>query len=125
MEKAKRTVTARLIQKYAAHLREQERSAATIGKYTHNLTALASFLNGAPATKEAFIRSETSDDHRSSLNGKWSVNTVGRLAVPRRRDNVPIRKTSNYKGDGYRFTSETRKFKIVLCGGATRPTVSS
>lgn len=56
MEKAKRTVTARLILKYAAHLQEQERSTATIRKYTHNLTALASFLNGAPATKEALIQ---------------------------------------------------------------------
>ena len=47
------------------------------------------------------------------------------MAVPRRRDNVPIRKTSNKNGEGSLFTLETPKFKIVLCGQATRPTVSS
>ena len=43
------------ISNYALHLREQERSAATIQKYTHDLTALLSWLDGQPLTKAALI----------------------------------------------------------------------
>ena len=45
------TVTPTLIQTYAAHLREQERSSATIEKYVHDLTALSVFLAGQAMTK--------------------------------------------------------------------------
>ena len=42
-------------------------------------------LNGMPSgvfVGNGFIRSERSVNIRGSLGGKWSVNTVGRLAVP-------------------------------------------
>lgn len=45
MNKA-RKITHNQIQKYIAYLTEQERSAATIGKYIHELNALVSFLGG-------------------------------------------------------------------------------
>lgn len=38
---------------YAAHLRAEERSPGTIAKYTHDLTALAHFLDGTPLTNES------------------------------------------------------------------------
>ena len=48
MKKQELTITPALIQKYAAYLREQERSPATIEKYVHDLTALSGFLAGRP-----------------------------------------------------------------------------
>lgn len=48
-------LTPALMQKYITHLREQERSAATIQKYTHDLNALLKHLGGAPLTKAALI----------------------------------------------------------------------
>ena len=51
MKKQELTITPALIQKYAAFLREQERSPATIQKYVHDLTALGDFLAGQPITK--------------------------------------------------------------------------
>ena len=41
------------IDAYAAHLRTEERSPGTIAKYTHDLTALARFLDGTPLTNES------------------------------------------------------------------------
>lgn len=49
------TITPERIKKYAAHLREQERSAATIEKYVHDLTALSGFLAGRAVTKGALL----------------------------------------------------------------------
>ena len=49
------TITPERIKKYAAHLREQERSAATIEKYVHDLTALAVFLAGRSISKGALL----------------------------------------------------------------------
>ena len=51
MKKQDLTITPERIGKYAAHLREQERSAATIEKYVHDLTALSAFLAGRPISK--------------------------------------------------------------------------
>ena len=48
-------LTTDLIQKYLTHLQEQERSAHTISKYAHDLTALLAYLNGEPLTKTALI----------------------------------------------------------------------
>ena len=48
-------LTPALIQTYITHLREQERSAATIQKYTHDLNALLAHLAGGPLTKTALI----------------------------------------------------------------------
>ena len=45
------TLTTARIEKYAAFLREQERAAATIEKYVHDLTALAAFLAGRAVSK--------------------------------------------------------------------------
>ena len=52
MPKKAITLTPDLIRRYARQLREQERSAATIQKYVHDLTALAEFLGDRPLTKE-------------------------------------------------------------------------
>lgn len=38
---------------YADHLHSEERSSGTIAKYTHDLTALACFLDGTPLTNES------------------------------------------------------------------------
>lgn len=45
------SLTTARIEKYAAFLREQERAAATIEKYVHDLTALAAFLAGREISK--------------------------------------------------------------------------
>ena len=45
------TVTPAKIEAFAQHLRDQERSAATIEKYVHDVRALAAFLNGREISK--------------------------------------------------------------------------
>lgn len=55
MSKKNRRLTAKLIDRYAAHLREQERAPATIQKYVHDLNALLKHLDGQPLTKAALI----------------------------------------------------------------------
>ena len=55
MRKKTYTLTPALIGRYVEHLKEQERSAATIQKYSHNLTVLCEYLNGEPLTKVALI----------------------------------------------------------------------
>lgn len=50
-----RILTPELIAVYAAYLREQEKSAATIRKYVHDLTTLCGFLAGVVLTKTALI----------------------------------------------------------------------
>ena len=49
------TITPEGIKKYAAYLREQERAAATIEKYVHDLTALAGDLAGKALSKGALL----------------------------------------------------------------------
>ena len=70
MEKA-RKITHNQIQKYIAYLTEQERSAATIGKYTHELNALVSFLGGEIVTKTELIRwkQHLTDTAPATVNG--------------------------------------------------------
>ena len=51
----KKTMTTTLIERYAAHLRERERSAATVEKYIRDLNALRLWLGGATLTKEALL----------------------------------------------------------------------
>lgn len=51
----KRIITAQLIANYAAYLGEQEKSIATIKKYTHDLTVLCVYLEGAYLTKTLII----------------------------------------------------------------------
>ena len=59
-------LTPALLQKYVAHLKEQERSAATIQKYTHDINALSNYLAGEPVTKTALI--------------EWKQQLIGALA---------------------------------------------
>lgn len=53
--KADRRLTVDLIQYYASSLHEQEKSSATINKYTCNLTRLCQELGGRELTKSALI----------------------------------------------------------------------
>ena len=55
MRRKTHTLTADHIRRYAGHLREQERSAATIQKYLHDLSALLGWLGGGALTKAALI----------------------------------------------------------------------
>ena len=66
------TITPALIQKYAAYLREQERAAATVEKYVHDLTTLSTFLAGQPVSKGLLL------EWKEDLIGRYtpaSVNT--------------------------------------------------
>ena len=53
---SKRTITPKLAERFAAYLREQEKSASTIALYKRNLAALCRFLSGEPVTKDALIK---------------------------------------------------------------------
>lgn len=55
MKKQNLTITPERIEKYAAYLRESERSGSTIRKYVHDLGALAEFLSGRPVSKGALL----------------------------------------------------------------------
>lgn len=55
MANTNRTLTDDRIERYLSHLREQERSPATIQKYAHDLKALSRWLMGEPATKAALL----------------------------------------------------------------------
>ena len=66
------TIIPALIQKYASYLREQERAAATIEKYVHDLTTLSVFLAGQPVSKGLLL------EWKEDLIGRYtpaSVNT--------------------------------------------------
>lgn len=66
MAKKSLCLTVTLIQRYAGHLCDQERSAATIQKYVHDLTDLAGFLAGRPVTKGLLL--------------EWKEGLIGRYA---------------------------------------------
>lgn len=66
MAKKSLCLTVTLIQRYAGHLCDQERSAATIQKYVHDLTALSTFLDGRPMTKGLLL--------------EWKEGLIGRFA---------------------------------------------
>ena len=66
MAKKSLCLTVTLIQRYAGHLCDQERSAATIQKYVHDLTDLAGFLAGRPVTKGLLL--------------EWKERLIGRYA---------------------------------------------
>ena len=55
MANKNRALTDARIERYLSHLREQERSPATIQKYAHDLKALSRWLMGEPATKAALL----------------------------------------------------------------------
>ena len=66
MKQCAMTITPGLVGKYAAHLREQERSSATIEKYVHELTVLSGFLAGRAVTKGLLL--------------EWKEDLIGRYA---------------------------------------------
>ncbi len=66
MKKQDLTITPALVEKYAAYLREQERSPATVEKYVHDLTALSGFLAGRPLSKGLLL--------------EWKENLIGQYA---------------------------------------------
>ena len=55
MRKKSYALTPELIQNYLFYQEEQERSTATIQKYTHDLTELYLYLNGQPLNKSVLI----------------------------------------------------------------------
>lgn len=69
----KRLVTAQLVRRYAVYLREQEKSAATIQKYIHDLNALCGYLSGAEITKIILIAWK---EHLTAQYAPATVNTM-------------------------------------------------
>ena len=61
-----RTITPAKIEAFAQYLRDQERSAATIEKYVHDVRALADFLNGRDISKGLLL--------------EWKENLIGQYA---------------------------------------------
>lgn len=61
------------IHRYVTHLKEQERSSATIRKYTHDLNELLAFLSGGELTKAALI------DWKHQLVETYSTATVNSM----------------------------------------------
>ena len=68
MQRKEKTLTTTLIERYAAHLRERERSAATVQKYVRDLEALRLWLGGATLTKEALLewRARLAENHAAA-----------------------------------------------------------
>lgn len=62
-----------LIRRYLTHLKEQERAAATLQKYSHDLLALCSFLRTRPLTKAALI------DWKQALVGQYTPASVNSM----------------------------------------------
>lgn len=73
MPKRQSAVTAALIERYLKHLREQERSAATLQKYAHDLKGLCAYLQDAQLTKAALIA------WKEQLIGKYAPATVNSM----------------------------------------------
>lgn len=75
MRRKNHTLTAALIRRYADYLREQERSAATIQKYAHDLTALLEYLQGGALTKALLI------GWKEALSADHALATVNSMLV--------------------------------------------
>ena len=73
MPKMQPSVSAARIEQYLTDLREQERSAATIQKYAHDLEMLCADLHGAPLTKAALI------GWKEQLVGRYAPATVNSM----------------------------------------------
>ena len=73
MSQKPRRITSAQIERYALHLREQERAPATVQKYLHDLTALLEYLDGAPVTKGALI------DWKEALAAAYAPATVNSM----------------------------------------------
>lgn len=61
------------IRSYVLYLKEQERSASTIQKYSHDLTELSAFMEGRPLTKVALIEWK---QHLTLRHAPSSVNSM-------------------------------------------------
>ena len=75
MAKKSLCLTVTLIQRYAGHLCDQERSAATIQKYVHDLTALSTFLDGRPMAKGLLL------EWKEGLIGRYAPASVNAMLV--------------------------------------------
>lgn len=73
MSQRKPTVTAPRIKRYLNDLKEQERSAATLSKYAHDLAAFRAYLKDAPLTKAVII------DWKQSLTAQYAPATVNSM----------------------------------------------
>ncbi len=73
MRKNDHIMTSKHVACYLSHLREQERSTATIQKYSHDLNSLVSFLDGATLTKAALI------DWKEQLVASYAPATVNSM----------------------------------------------
>lgn len=72
-QEPERIITPELIGQFSAFLWEQEKSAATISKYTHNLQVLCQYLDQAALTKPALIgwKEHLSEHYRAA-----TINTM-------------------------------------------------
>lgn len=75
MSKKYPAVTITMIDRYLTHLREQERSAATLQKYRHDLNELCGYLHNAPLNKSALI------DWKELLISKYAPATVNSMLI--------------------------------------------
>ena len=75
MSKKHHAVTITIIDRYLTHLREQERSAATLQKYRHDLNELCGYLHNAPLNKSALI------DWKELLISKYAPATVNSMLI--------------------------------------------
>lgn len=72
MEK-ERYITLEQVKRYILYLQEQERSSATIQKYTHELMTLYTCLKGEPLTKVRLI------EWKKTLSEKYAATTVNSM----------------------------------------------
>ena len=75
MSKKRPAVTITMIDRYLTHLREQERSAATLQKYRHDLNELCGYLHNAPLNKSTLI------DWKELLISKYAPATVNSMLI--------------------------------------------
>lgn len=75
MSKKHPAVTITMIDRYLTHLREQERSVATLQKYRHDLNELCGYLHTAPLNKSALI------DWKELLISKYAPATVNSMLI--------------------------------------------
>ena len=64
-----------LVGRYLRHLKEQERAAATLSKYAHDLASLCTYLQGGPLTKAALV------DWKQSLLAQYAPATVNSMLM--------------------------------------------
>lgn len=68
-----RELTPALIERFSDFMKEQEKSPATIGKYSKNLMSLCRFLDGIPVTKSAVIA------WKESLKKKYALASINTM----------------------------------------------